>query len=87
MALVGHGNNRCTRDARDAHPSSTVIDTGDTVARGQQIGASGATGNATGAHPHRNVVDCDSRLSHVIPNTSETGASYPTGSAPVSRND
>ncbi|MET9659332.1 peptidoglycan DD-metalloendopeptidase family protein [Streptomyces sp. NPDC006510] len=83
MALVDHGNNQCTQYA---HLSSTIINTGDTVARGQQIGTSGATGNVTGAHLHWNVVYCDSQLSREIPNTVETGTSYPTGSAPVSQN-
>ncbi|MFE7110779.1 peptidoglycan DD-metalloendopeptidase family protein [Streptomyces sp. NPDC057575] len=83
MALVNHGNNRCTQYA---HLSSTIIDVGDSVAQGQQIGTSGATGNVTGPHLHWNVVNCDSQLSREIPNTVETGTSYPTGSAPVSRN-
>ncbi|MFF1644659.1 M23 family metallopeptidase [Streptomyces sp. NPDC058240] len=65
MALVDHGNNRCTQYA---HLNSTVINTDDTVARGQQIGTSGATGNVNGAHLHRNVVNCDSQLSREIPN-------------------
>ncbi|MGW2183503.1 peptidoglycan DD-metalloendopeptidase family protein [Streptomyces sp. NPDC001732] len=83
MALVDHGNNRCTQYA---HLSSTIINTGDRVVQGQRIGTSGATGNVTGAHLHWNVVYCDSQLSREIPNSVETGTRYPTGTAPVSQN-
>ncbi|MFF2654078.1 peptidoglycan DD-metalloendopeptidase family protein [Streptomyces sp. NPDC058045] len=83
MALVDHGDNRCTQYA---HLSSTIINAGDWVAQGQQIGTSGGTGNVTGPHLHWNVVNCDSQLSREIPNTVETGTNYPTGTAPVSQN-
>lgn len=83
MALIDHGDNRCSQYA---HLDSTIINTGDQVAQGQQIGTSGATGNVTGPHLHWNVVNCDSQTSREIPNTLETGTSYPTGSAPVSQN-
>ncbi|MER6504529.1 peptidoglycan DD-metalloendopeptidase family protein [Streptomyces sp. NPDC001455] len=83
MALIDHGNNRCTQYA---HLSSTITDRGNRVAQGQQIGTSGATGNVSGPHLHWNVVYCDSQRSREIPNSVETGTNYPTGSAPVSRN-
>ncbi|MGW2180524.1 peptidoglycan DD-metalloendopeptidase family protein [Streptomyces sp. NPDC001732] len=83
MALIDHGNNRCSQYA---HLSSTVINTGQRVAQGQLIGRSGATGNATGPHLHWNIVQCSSQLSREIPNSVETGTNYPTGYAPVSQN-
>lgn len=83
MALIDHGGNRCSQYA---HLSSTIINRGQWVAQGQQIGTSGATGNATGPHLHWNIVYCDSQLSREIPNSVERGTSYPTGLAPVSRN-
>lgn len=83
MALIDHGGNRCSQYA---HLSSTIINNGDWIAMGQQIGTSGATGNATGPHLHWNIVYCDSQLSREIPNSVEAGTSYPTGWAPVSQN-
>ncbi|MCW5249818.1 FG-GAP-like repeat-containing protein [Streptomyces sp. SHP 1-2] len=83
MALIDHGGNRCSQYA---HLGSTIVDAGNTVALGQRIGTSGATGNATGPHLHWNIVYCDSQLSREIPDSVETGTSYPTGYAPVSRN-
>lgn len=83
IALIDHGNNRCTIYA---HLSSTIINGGQRVAQGQQIGTSGATGNATGPHLHFDVVYCNTQLSREIANTVERGTSYPTGLAPVSVN-
>ncbi|MGW2115340.1 FG-GAP-like repeat-containing protein [Streptomyces zhihengii] len=83
MALIDHGDNLCSQYA---HLSSTVVNAGGRVAQGQRIGTSGATGNATGPHLHWNLVHCDSWRSRAIPNTVETGTSYPTGYAPVSQN-
>ncbi|MFE7615473.1 peptidoglycan DD-metalloendopeptidase family protein [Streptomyces sp. NPDC057496] len=83
MALIDHGNNRCSQYA---HLGSTIVDAGQRVAQGQRIGTSGATGNATGPHLHWNIVHCNSQLSREIPNSVETGTNYPTGYAPVSRN-
>jgi murein DD-endopeptidase MepM/ murein hydrolase activator NlpD len=83
MALVDHGNNRCTQYA---HLSSTIINIGDQVGQGQQIGTSGATGNVTGAHLHWNVINCDSQTSREIPDSVEVGTNYVVGSAPVSQN-
>ena len=83
MALVDHGNNQCSQYA---HLDSTIINIGDQVVQGQQIGTSGGTGNVTGPHLHWNIVYCDSQISREIPNTVETGTNYPTGSAPVSQN-
>ena len=83
MALIDHGDNRCSQYA---HLNSTIINTGQHVAQGQQIGTSGATGNVTGPHLHWNIVYCNSHISREIPNSVERGTSYPTGLAPVSRN-
>ncbi|WP_207892723.1 peptidoglycan DD-metalloendopeptidase family protein, partial [Micromonospora sp. MW-13] len=83
MALVDHGNNRCSQYA---HLSATIINTGDRVAQGQRIGTSGATGNVTGPHLHWNIVNCDSHTSREIPNSVEVGTNYVVGRAPVSQN-
>ncbi|MER6055516.1 FG-GAP-like repeat-containing protein [Streptomyces albidoflavus] len=83
QVLINHGNNRCTQYA---HLSSVSVRAGARVAQGQRIASSGATGNVTGPHLHWNVVHCSSFLSREIPNTVETGTSYPTGSAPLSQN-
>ncbi|MFF4081533.1 FG-GAP-like repeat-containing protein [Streptomyces sp. NPDC001777] len=83
MALIDHGNNRCSQYA---HLNSTIVNAGQRVAQGQRIGTSGATGNATGPHLHWNIVHCSSQLSREIPDSVEMGTSYPTGYAPVSRN-
>ncbi|MFD0555623.1 murein DD-endopeptidase MepM/ murein hydrolase activator NlpD [Stackebrandtia endophytica] len=83
MALIDHGNNRCSQYA---HLNTTIINAGDWVAQGQQIGTSGATGNVTGPHLHWNIVYCDSQISREIPNSVEMGTNYPTGTAPVSQN-
>ncbi|MFF2653187.1 peptidoglycan DD-metalloendopeptidase family protein [Streptomyces sp. NPDC058045] len=83
MVLINHGDNRCSQYA---HLSSTSVNAGQRVARGQRVALSGATGNATGPHLHWNIVHCSSQLSREIPNSVETGTSYPTGYAPTSRN-
>ncbi len=83
MALVDHGNNRCSQYA---HLSATIINIGNRVAQGQRIGTSGATGNVTGPHLHWNIVNCDSQTSREIPNSVEVGTRYVVGSAPVSKN-
>ncbi|HIW62170.1 MAG TPA: peptidoglycan DD-metalloendopeptidase family protein [Candidatus Stackebrandtia excrementipullorum] len=83
MILVDHGNNRCSQYA---HLSGMSVSVGTRVGQGQRIGTSGATGNVTGPHLHWNIVYCNSHLSREVANTAETGTSYPTGSAPVSRN-
>ncbi|MYS34225.1 peptidoglycan DD-metalloendopeptidase family protein, partial [Streptomyces sp. SID4920] len=83
MVLIDHGNNVCSQYA---HLSSTIVSAGGRVAQGQRVGLSGATGNATGPHLHWNIVYCDSQLSRTIPDSVETGTSYPTGYAPVSQN-
>ncbi|CAM3347794.1 FG-GAP-like repeat-containing protein [Stackebrandtia soli] len=83
MALIDHGNNRCSQYA---HLNTTIINTGNRVAQGQQIGTSGSTGNSTGPHLHWNIVYCNSQISREIANSVETGTSYPTGYAPVSQN-
>ncbi|GIG71494.1 peptidoglycan DD-metalloendopeptidase family protein [Phytomonospora endophytica] len=83
MVLIDHGGNRCSQYA---HLSGFNVAAGAWVSQGQRIASSGATGNATGPHLHWNIVYCDSQLSREIPNSVETGTSYPTGYAPVSRN-
>ncbi|MFD0557356.1 VCBS repeat protein [Stackebrandtia endophytica] len=83
MVLIDHGNNRCSQYA---HLNSTIINNGNRVSQGQQIGTSGATGNVTGPHLHWNIVYCNSQISREIPNSVERGTSYPTGHAPVSQN-
>ncbi|MFG1780427.1 peptidoglycan DD-metalloendopeptidase family protein [Micromonospora sp. NPDC049051] len=83
MALVDHGNNRCSQYA---HLSATIINNGDRVAQGQRIGTSGATGNVTGPHLHWNIVNCDTQTSREIPNSVEVGTNYVVGTAPVSQN-
>ena len=81
--LIDHGNNRCSQYA---HLSSTIINNGQWVAQGQHIAYSGATGNVSGAHLHWNIVDCITKKSREIPNSVESGTSYPAGTAPVSQN-
>ncbi|MFI2331392.1 peptidoglycan DD-metalloendopeptidase family protein [Micromonospora aurantiaca] len=83
IALIDHGNNRCSQYA---HLSATIVNRGQRIAQGQQIGTSGATGNATGPHLHWNIVYCNSQISREIANSVEVGTSYPTGSRPVSQN-
>jgi uncharacterized protein YraI len=86
-ALVDHGNNRCTQYA---HLSSTIVDRGQTVRRGQKIGTVGGSGNgrmdAYSPHLHFNLVYCDTQRSREIVRTVERGTSYPTGAAVTSRN-
>ena len=49
MTIIDHGSGYSTLYA---HQSRMYVHQGQVVHRGQQIGACGATGNATGAHLH-----------------------------------
>ncbi|WEO77493.1 peptidoglycan DD-metalloendopeptidase family protein [Cryobacterium sp. SO2] len=87
IVLIDHGNNRCTQYA---HLSRSVVDKGNSVAKGQKIGAVGGSGYGRqgyyAAHLHWNMVYCDTRLSRETINTVEQGTSYPLGAWVTSRN-
>lgn len=53
VVRVQHGGGRYTLYA---HMSSVTVKPGQTVSRGQQLGAVGSTGNSTGPHLHMEVV-------------------------------
>jgi len=53
QVVIDHGNGI---KVRYAHMSSLTVKTGQSVARGDQIGVMGATGNSTGIHLHLEVM-------------------------------
>jgi len=87
IVLIDHGNDRCTQYA---HLSSTIIDRGNVVGRGQQIGTVGGSSNgrmnAYAPHLHWNMVRCSNSTSLETINTIERGTSYPAGLTVVSQN-
>ncbi len=78
MALIDHGGDACSQYA---HLSSTVVDKGQRVLKGQVIGYSGASANGslngTQVHLHWAGVYCSSQKSRNIISTVERGTSYP----------
>jgi hypothetical protein len=87
VVLIDHGNNRCSQYA---HLSSSVIDKGNNVTRGQKIGTVGGSGNgkmnAYGPHLHWNMVKCSDSTSLETISTAERGTSYPAGTWVTSQN-
>ncbi|WP_405099912.1 M23 family metallopeptidase [Micromonospora sp. NBC_01412] len=79
--MIRHSNGQCTHYI---HLNQAIYNTGDWVPQGRIIGSSGATGNASGAHLHFQVINCNTRVG--IPATLQ-GWSPPTGSWPVSVNN
>jgi len=53
MVLIDHGNGFMTRYG---HLSQVMVISGQTVARGQQIGKMGSTGHSTGPHTHFEII-------------------------------
>lgn len=80
---IDHGGDRCTQYV---HLSRTVINSGQTVDRGQLIGYSGNTGLSSGPHLHFNMVYCSTQRSREVVNTLEMGTTYPVGLSARSQN-
>lgn len=87
MALINHGGDTCTQYA---HLSSTIVDKGQYVLKGQVIGYSGGSSNgrqnALAAHLHWAGVSCATQKATFVVNTAETGTSYPNGAVIRSTN-
>ena len=57
---IDHGADRCTQYV---HLSRSIVNTGQSVARGALIGYSGSTGLSSGPHLHFNMVYCSTQRS------------------------
>ncbi len=78
--LIDHGNGNCTQYA---HLSSSIVDGGQIVSRGQKIGAVGGSGFGTlqyyAPHLHWAGVNCSTQTAKFVISTVERGTSYPQG--------
>lgn len=87
IVLIDHGNDNCTQYA---HLSSTVVDRGWTVQRGQKIGTVGGSGYGNLAyyptHLHWAGVSCSTQKARFIIDSIERGTSYPAGLRVTSQN-
>jgi len=87
MAIIDHGDGNCTQYA---HLSSTIINTGQIVQKGQKIGTVGGSGYGNlryyAPHLHWAGVNCSTQTAKFVITTVEAGTSYPQGLAILSKN-
>lgn len=85
--LGDHGNGNCTQYA---HLSSSIVDRGWTVKKGQKIGTVGGSGYGNpryyATHLHWAGVNCSTQTAKYVIPTAERGSSYPAGIFVTSRN-